>query len=90
MLELIGLGATAAAALWGYVKSRRFVRGRLRFVETARSRPAPWVAGAAAAIVAAPVVWLLPLVGVPSALIFGASIGFGVAHGARDIRRLPP
>ncbi len=90
MLEFLAVGAVAgAASLFGYIKSRRFVRERLRFVEVAHSPVAPVVAGVAAAAVAAPVVWLLPLVGAGTAVIFGLGVGAGVAAGNRDTRRLP-
>ena len=67
MLELLFAAGTGAATLFGYLKSRQFVRERLRFVDAAHKPTAPVVAGAAAAVVAAPVVWLLPIVGAPAA-----------------------
>lgn len=89
MFEIIGLVATGAVSVWGYVQSRRFFRNRLRFVDAAQKPVAPVVAGAAAAIVAAPVVWLLPLVGAGTAIVFGAGVGIGVKHGQTDTHRLP-
>jgi hypothetical protein len=86
MLELIGLGITAATALAGFAGARSFVRDRLRFVDAVQRRAAPWIAGILAAVIAAPVVALLPLVGIGTAIIFGASVAIGVATGARDIR----
>jgi len=48
-------------------------------------------AGLGAAMLASPVVALLPLVGGGTALAFGLSVGVGVVNGQRDIRRaLPP
>ena len=87
MLELVGVAIPAAAGILGYVNSRQFVRTKLRFVDAAQRRRTPWIAGAAAALVAAPVAWALPLIGGGTALLFGVSVGTGVAHGARDIRR---
>ncbi|HEU4643877.1 MAG TPA: hypothetical protein VFS44_15615 [Gemmatimonadaceae bacterium] len=87
MLTMIGIGLTGAAALLGYVNSRHFVRTRLRYVDAVHRWVTPWVAGAAAALVAAPVAWLLPLVGTGAAALFGIAVGTGVAHGARDVRR---
>jgi hypothetical protein len=87
MLALLGVAATIAAVILGYVNTRRFVRTRLRFVDAVQRRLAPWLAGAGAALIALPVAWLLPLVGTGTALIFGAAVGTGVAHGARDVRR---
>lgn len=88
IVELLGLAATVAAAGIGYFQSRRFVRGRLRFVDAAQAPLAPWIAGAAAAAVALPVAAILPVVGLGTALIFGASVGVGAAQGKRDVRRL--
>ena len=90
MLELIGLVATGASTAWGYVQSRGFVRRRLAFVDVVQKGSAPWVAGTAATLVAAPVVALLPLVGAGTAILFGAGVGAGGAAGARDARRRLP
>lgn len=87
MFELIGLIATGAATAGGYIQSRGFVRRRLKYVDLVQRAGAPVLAGAAAAVVAAPVVAILPLVGTGTALLFGAGVGAGVAAGARDIRR---
>jgi hypothetical protein len=90
MWELLMAGATGAVTLLGYLKSRQFVRDRLRFVDAAHRPVAPVVAGVAAAVVAAPVVWLLPIVGAPAAVIFGAGVAWGTHHGARDVRKRLP
>src|SRR5688572_8815429 len=87
IIETIALATTLAASVGGHVGARRFVRERLRFVDAAQTRRAPWIAGAAAILVATPVVWLLPIVGAGTAILFGLGIGSGVAIGARDIRR---
>lgn len=87
MLELIGLAATAAATGFGFFQSRVFVRTKLRFVDAVQTTKAPVIAGVGAAIVAAPIVALLPLVGAGTAILFGLGVGTGVAAGARDIRR---
>ena len=87
MIELLILGATAGAGAAGYMKVRQFVRGRLRFVDSVQDRKAHVAAGAVAALAAAPLVAVLPFVGAGTALVFGAGVGFGAAHGARDIRR---
>lgn len=88
ILQLLGIGLTAAGGVFGYVKSRQFVRNRLRFVDAAQDAKAPWMAGLAAVAVAAPVVWLLPVIGAGTAVIFGAGVGVGVSHGAKDVRRI--
>jgi hypothetical protein len=86
MSSLIGLGIAVALAILGYVNARRFVRTRLRFVDAIQRPLAPWIAGIATAAIAAPLFFLLPLVGSTTALVLGASVGTGVAHGARDAR----
>jgi hypothetical protein len=85
MIEILTIAAAIAATGFGYNRSRSFVRNRLRFVDAAHRRAAPWIAGTAAAVVAAPLVAVLPLVGAGTALLFGAGVGTGVAHGSRDV-----
>lgn len=89
MLELIGLIATGAAAVLGFLQSRRFVGGRLQYVEAVQRPSAPWIAGIAAAVIAAPIAWILPVIGTGTALIFGAAVGLGTAAGREGSRRLP-
>jgi glutathione S-transferase len=90
MFELIGLIGAGGAAALGYFQSRVFVRKRLTYVDAVQKSSAPWVAGAIAAIVAAPISWLLPLIGGGAALLFGAGVGLGVSAGAKDARRRLP
>lgn len=87
MIELLILGAAAGGIGAGYVRARRFVRDRLRFVDTVQHPAAPVVAGAVGVVAAAPVVWLLPVVGGGTALLFGVGMSLAVRHGARDVRR---
>jgi hypothetical protein len=86
MFGILGLALTAGATFFGYTQSRAFVRGRLRFVDAVQRSGVPLLAGIAAFAVAAPVVGLLPLVGGGTAILFGAGVGLGVAHGRGDIR----
>jgi hypothetical protein len=86
MLELMMLLVAVGGIGGGYMKVRRFVRNRLRYVDEVQQRRAAWIAGGAAALAAAPVVWLLPVLGGGTALVFGVGVGFGVSHGARDIK----
>lgn len=86
MLEIIGMAAAGAASVGGFAGARRFVRERLRYVDAVHSGKAPWIAGAAAMLVAAPVVALLPLVGAGTAIAFGIAVGYGVHKGNRDTR----
>jgi len=86
MFEMIGLIVAGAVAVGGFVKTRSFVKRRLRYVDGVQKSAIPVLAGAAAAIVAAPVVALLPIVGAPAALALGAGVGFGTRAGVQDIR----
>ena len=87
MFELIGLIATGAVSIGGYLQSRHFVRKRLTYLDMIHKPRAAVIAGAGAALVAMPVVWVLPLVGTGTAMLFGAGVGTGVAAGARDVRK---
>jgi hypothetical protein len=84
IIMLVTLAAALAATWFGYTQSRRFVRDRLRFVDAVQKPAAPLLAGAAAAAVALPVVALLPIVGAGTAILFGASVGAGVAQGRKE------
>jgi hypothetical protein len=86
MFGLIAFAATIAATVLGYLQSRSFVRRRLAYVDAVHNAAAPLIAGAAAFVLAIPVVGLLPLIGGGTALLFGAGVGAGVAAGARDTR----
>ena len=90
MFEFIGFAAACSAAILGFAKTREFVRNRLRYVDSVHSASAPVKAGGAALLVAAPIVWVLPVVGAPTAILFGAAVGAGVLAGSRDIRKRLP
>jgi hypothetical protein len=81
---------STAAAMLAYTQARRFVARRLRYVDAVQRASAPWLAGLAAGALALPLVALLPLVGVGTALTIAVAVGAGVAAGARAIRRLLP
>jgi hypothetical protein len=87
VLGTLGLVVTAGATIFGFMQARGFTRRKLRFVEAAQSPLAPFVVGAAAALIAMPVVALLPIVGGGTALLFGAGVGAGVLAGKQDIIR---
>lgn len=89
MFEFIGIAATAVAAIAGYVTSKDFTAKKLRFVDAAHRPGAPIIAGVAAAVVLAPVVWVLPLVGAGTALIVGAGVALGVKSAQRNRHLLP-
>jgi hypothetical protein len=87
MFELIGLIVAVGAAGAGYLRSRSFVARRLRYVDAVQTPVAPLIAGAAAAVIAAPVVWVVPIIGTGTALLFGVGVGAGTRAGVRRIRR---
>lgn len=86
MLGLLIFTLTVVASIWGFRTVRRFVREKLRYVDAAQSSIAPWAAAGGAILISAPLVALVPGVGLGSALVLSAAVGFGVARGARDIR----
>jgi hypothetical protein len=87
VFNFISFLATIALAVFGYWQARQFTRSKLRYVDAVHRMTAPIIAGVLAVLIAAPVVWLVPLVGAGTALAFGASVAAGVAAGARDIRK---
>jgi len=82
MLQIL---ITLAAGALGFILARNFVRRRLRYVDAVHSPMAPIVAGTVAAVVAWPAV-LLPLITLPTALVFGIGTGLGTASGSRALR----
>ncbi len=82
MLQII---ITLAAGAIGFTLARNFVFRRLRFVDAVHSPMAPIVAGIVAAVVAWPAV-LLPLITLPTAVMFGIGTGLGTASGSRMLR----
>lgn len=87
MLELLAVAIAATVGFGGYVKSRNFVRRRLRFTAWVEKPYVGLVAGVGATLLAAPVVALLPVVGAGTALALGLGIGAGVHPGAADARQ---
>ncbi len=82
MLGLIGLGIAGAVGVYGHIKSRDFVRRRLRFTSFIEKPGMGLVAGAAAAVVTA----AMPVITIVPAILVGTGIGTGVALGAKDAR----
>ena len=87
MFTIISMAIAIAVAAIGYLQAKSFVRSKLRFVDAVHHFAAPLLAGLAALLIAMPVVWLLPLVGTGTAILFGLGVGAGVSSGARDIRK---
>ena len=87
MLTLLGMGIAGAVGIFGHMRARSFVGRRLRFTSLVEKPALGVVAGVAAAVVAAPVVAIIPVVGIGTALVFGAGVGTGAALGAKDAKR---
>jgi hypothetical protein len=79
---------SGAALVGGFGWTKSYVRRRLRFVDAVHTRPAPWIAGGLAALVATPFT-LLPVITGLTAVALGVGVGFGVKAGQND-RLLPP
>lgn len=87
-IDLIWLGVSGAAAVYSYVKSRQFVRNRLRFVDAVQNPAVPLVAGVGTAVILSALSFL-PIITVGTGLLVGLGVGAGVLHGSRDVKRLP-
>lgn len=87
MWGLITLGLALGAAWFGYGTARRFVRERLRYVDSALTPGSAIIAGIGAAIVLSPVAWLVPLITGGTAIAFGLGVGLGTRAGANDVKR---
>ncbi|UCC73599.1 MAG: hypothetical protein JSV86_03275 [Gemmatimonadota bacterium] len=82
MIELLVAGGAAYGA---YKYTKKFVVKKLRFVPKARRGAAPWLAGAGALILAAPLAAALPLISGITAAAFGAGVAGGVASGNKEV-----
>ena len=82
-----GIAITVVATAVGYWQARQFTTRKLRYVDGVHRASVPLLAGIGAALIATPIVWLLPLVGTGTAILFGAGVGTGVAAGAKEIRK---
>lgn len=93
MFELLGLliwiVVTGVVGIGGYVYVKRFVEGRLRFVDALHRPGVPLIAGLGAGALAIPVVTILPILTGGTAALFGLGVGLGVAAGRRELKRLP-
>jgi hypothetical protein len=84
MYATLALVLSIVAGYCGYRFARNFVRRRLRFVDAVRSPWAPWLAGAAAGLLAFPFTFL-PLV--PLGTMFVAAVAFGTGLGTASAVR---
>lgn len=89
LTTLIWILITGGAAAGGYVFVKRFVRRRLRFVDAVHRPWVPLGVGVGAALLAVPIVAVLPVLGFGTAALFGLGVGLGAAAGRRELRRLP-
>ena len=83
MVELIVAGVLGVAS---HLKSRDFVQRRLRYTDLVEKPAIGVIAGVATALVAAPLVAVLPFVGATTALAVGVGVGTGVSLGASKSR----
>ncbi len=87
MFTLLGVGIAAAAGIFGHTRARSFVGRRLRFTSVVEKPYLGVAVGVTATVIASPVVALIPLVGVGTAIAFGTGVGTGAALGAKDAKR---
>ena len=78
MIEIV---IAAVAGVAGHVKSKRFVRERLRYTRWVDRPGIGLLAGAATAIVAAPLAAALPFIGAGAGMTVGIGAGLGVGTG---------
>ena len=81
MFGLIALGLAGATGIYGHIKSKEFVRKRLRYTKFVERPGMGLLTGAATAIVAAPLVAALPILGLGTGIAVGVAAGFGVGTG---------
>lgn len=81
-MSLIGLGIAGAVSVFGHIRTREYVRRRLRFTSIIEKPGIGLAAGALTTVAVA----ALPVVGIPTGLILGAGVGTGVAFGAKDAK----
>jgi uncharacterized membrane protein len=87
LASVASLAIAGIVSIVGYWQARQFTQNKLRYIDAVHKALVPIGVGLAAFLVASPVVWLLPLVGTGTALLFGGGVAMGVAAGARDIRK---
>jgi hypothetical protein len=89
MFGLIAAGIAGVAGVAGHIKSRDFVRKRLRYTNLMEKPMLGLWAGVVTTVVAAPLVAVLPIVGAGTAIAVGLGVGTGVALGVNDAKSPP-
>jgi len=89
MFGLIAAGIAGVAGVAGHIKARQFVGKRLRYTTLVEKPMLGLWAGIATAVVAAPIVAVLPVVGAGTAIAAGLGVGTGVALGVNDSKGPP-
>jgi hypothetical protein len=89
MLEIFFLATTAGAGIAGYVASKDFTQRKLRFVDAVHRPGAALIAGGVAALVAAPIVAVLPIVTGVTAVALGVGVALGVKTAQKNRHLLP-
>lgn len=85
MFELIGLGIAGAAGMFGHVKTKEFVRRKLRYTKIAE-KPATGMGLATGAVTTIGVA-ALPIITFLPAVLVGVGVGSGVAIGIKQARK---
>lgn len=92
LIATLVLGGTGAGLYATFVKTRQFVRERLRFVDAAQRPSAPWIAGIGAWLVSIPIfgglLAFLPAVGGLTAIAVGVTVGAAVRSGQKQVKLL--
>jgi hypothetical protein len=84
---MFGILLTLGVVWFGYGTARRFVRERLRYVDSALTPGAAIIAAVAATAIAWPIMYILPIVTTGTALAFGLAVGVGTRAGATDVKQ---
>jgi hypothetical protein len=87
MLDIIAAGVLGVAS---HVKSKDWVRRKLRYTNIVEKPGLGLFVGAATAVVAAPVIAALPIIGMGTGVVvgigLGAGVGTGISRGASQAR----
>ena len=83
---IISFAIAFFAAGLAFREARKFVRGRLRFVDAIQNPLAPILAGIGTALVVGLLAPIIPFVSAGTALSVGLAVGMGVSTGAKDAK----